>query len=97
MMRRGIDERPDPMGRDKYPYPSGHFHPLLTAVIHRNPSKAVFIFCRAIMKANLPHLTPANRFVHRRISCAYGWLDENQHQIPENVVGEYLAQLQASE
>jgi hypothetical protein len=89
----GPDSRPDPASRDRYSYMQGFFYAQLSGKMQKSASKAVFNFCKAVVKAHPPGLSLTNRWVYRRVACAYCWLDENQQRIPQAVVEKCMEEL----
>jgi hypothetical protein len=92
----GPDSQPDPAGRDNYRYEDGYFYQRLRDMIQKAPAKVVIAFCKAVMRASPAGLSPTNRWVTRRVPCAYGWLDENRMFISEEVVEECIGSLRMS-
>jgi hypothetical protein len=96
----GPDARKDPANRDHYQYECGYFYTTLTNYYGgRPPASFVLGLCKFVTdkKSDICQnplrdqarrkISPANRFVKRRLACAYGWLDENIEAIKQ---GEFV-------
>jgi hypothetical protein len=90
---KGPDPRPDPEGRDNYRFREGWSYPRLKDRIHNVPAKVVFDLCRAIVRRRPGGLSAPNRWVKRRVACAFAWLDENRGSIGDLLLEACLAEV----
>jgi hypothetical protein len=89
----GSDARPDPAGRDKYDFQKGYFFRKLKPLVHKQHSKVVTSLCKLVEGQRPPGLSEVNRWVMRRMPCAYGWLDENRGSISEELFNNCIVKM----
>jgi hypothetical protein len=95
---QGKEADPDALGRDGYDYQNlSFFYRLLMARLGDKPHQPVtFGLCKAVIKMALPGLTEVNRWVTRRMPCAFCWLEENRQLIYGRVLDCCLHELATS-
>jgi hypothetical protein len=93
---QGPDSAPDPAGRDRYEYHTGHFYKIFEARIKKRHADALRFICNAISKHHSQGLTRMNRWVTRRVPCGYAWLDENRQCISDELLSICFSELAAS-
>jgi hypothetical protein len=92
----GRDAVDDPAGRDDYPFKNGRTYNIVHPSVRKSESKVLLGLVKCLVKKGISGLTPANRWVGRRVPNACSWMDENGAVISEELLRVCLGELRAS-